>query len=168
VRTFIKVLIVCAAVISMPPGLVMLYSTWIQIKIDRFYEDRPILRAMRQAYHGDSSKSDLAADALLKTLPIGTEAAAAIATLSQEGFQCENIALPSARTNSPEAALQKHAEDIRTRLNTPQEVQPEGRRVNCALHAPADVAYTLWMIDLWFAEPDRLIGTKVVIGGISF
>jgi hypothetical protein len=168
-RMWIKrTLIICVALVAMPIAFLMVYLVSVCLKIDHYYESRPILNAMRQAYHDDASKSDLARDALLKALPIGTEAAIALAALSREGFECQKGTSPSSKPRSVEAALQKHAEETRKRTNAPEEMQLEREHLNCQLQAPAQVAHTQWVVNLQFDGHDQLAGAGVMVLHIFF
>jgi hypothetical protein len=152
----------------MPVAFLTLAITWTDIKTERFYRERPILHAMRQAYGGDSLKSDLARDILLTRFPIGSDATAAVAAVSREGFNCQKLAPHSIQPNSSEAALQRRAEEIRNQLRLQKEPEPKITRMDCQLLAPAQIGDTRWIVDLQVQETDRLDRIAVAIGGISF
>jgi hypothetical protein len=83
---------VLSAMLLMPVLLIaymVLSFLWDGMALERFYRDRPILQAMRMA-HGDAATADsaAAAQALLRQVPAGTDAATAIALLAGEGFGC--------------------------------------------------------------------------------
>jgi hypothetical protein len=64
---------------------VALSFAWDSMALERFYRDRPILQAMRMAHDDPPSvESAAAAEALLRYVPLGTDATAAIAILSGE------------------------------------------------------------------------------------
>jgi hypothetical protein len=61
---------------------VALSFAWASMALERFYRDRPILQAMRMAHDDPPSvESAAAAEALLRYVPLGTDATAAIAIL---------------------------------------------------------------------------------------
>jgi hypothetical protein len=132
-RTFFKVILVVCLCLLLPPGLLAAYLAWLDWKSDRFYEARPILHAMRNAYGGDSSKTGLARKVLLTHIPVGTEAAAAVAVLSHEGFYCQLVAHQVGRS---EAALQKRASDIRASQGLPEATESKLTTMNCQLSIP--------------------------------
>jgi hypothetical protein len=79
---------------------------------------------MRSA-HNDvpSIRSESTRDALLRHLPLGTEAATAVTVLSKEGFVCARTRSPAVRPESTEDKLEKRAEEIRRSLGVPRDMQ---------------------------------------------
>jgi hypothetical protein len=113
------------------------YFAWPRIHTDYFYRTRPILSAMNSAHDGVRTNNSTAArDALLRMIPVGTNAPTVITSLSTEGFNC----LKPNPTSDP--------------------------AVNCQLLAPAGFGSTRWIIDLQFGSRDDLIGAKVAIWNI--
>jgi hypothetical protein len=167
-RPFFTGILIFCFVLAIPPALLMLYSTWLEVKTDRYYESRPILQALRHAYRTapvEAGRREAARKELLKAFPLGSDIPSAIAALSAEGFGCQRIS-PRIPSGDLKKMLER-ADEIRKERQLP-ELPPEPVRINCQLHAFADVGYTLWIIDLQIGGSDRLAGASVVSGGISF
>jgi hypothetical protein len=135
--------------------------------VERFYDSRPILQAMRQASRGQPITFPSAAEkALLKALPAGTDASIAVTNLSVEGFHCQRKV-----SSVPSGDFKKmldRAEEMRRKVGAPQDA-PQRPPVTCQLEAPSSrAASTLWVIDLPLDDFDRLAGAKVAVWGYSF
>ena len=127
------------AAVIIPVGAFFMYAVLRQAETASFYDARPILNSMKRVHDGIwTNNSHLARGALLERFPIGTEVNAALPTLQREGFGCG----PATVSNAT---------------------------VNCQLSAPAaSGGSTLWIVDLWFDERDRLTDAKVAIWNIWF
>jgi len=156
---------ICVAVIFMPPAYLILTLTWERVKAERFYRERPLLNAMRQAYGGDSSKADRARDILLARFPIGSEITPASTALSREGFHCRELA--SRRNVQPQpGSLAEYAEQIRERYHLQKDPEPEReiRHFKCELLAAVQ---TDWTVHFEVGKDDRPETISVGIFHIS-
>lgn len=111
--------------------------TWSVLATDHFYRVRPILQAMRDAGEGATENSPSAREALSRHVPIGTDAATAVADLAGEGFGCAK------QPPSSEA------------------------RVVCRLRGPTVLGgWTDWTVELHFDESGHLSWANVAIWNV--
>jgi hypothetical protein len=96
VQKFIRIVLIAggiaaavAFVLVAPVGLWAWYKT---AQVERFYQDHPLLGAMREGQRGSVNDSGPARQALLQRVPLGTDKAVAVAVFSKEGFDCKAVA----------------------------------------------------------------------------
>jgi hypothetical protein len=116
---------------------VVLSVIWSILSLQYFYYVRPIVQEMGSVSGGISDDSPSARDTLLRNIPIGTDATAAVAVLVGEGFRCAKQPLTS-----------------------------ELHWV-CRLQAPSFIGWTNWTIELQFDEPGYLTGAKVAVWSVG-
>ncbi|MGD0024143.1 MAG: hypothetical protein ABSC37_05855 [Xanthobacteraceae bacterium] len=133
--------LIVLAVIATPLALLTLCVARLKFEEWRFYQARPILHAMWDAHLG------LAGDD-------GRDSTAAREVLLRR-FSSGSI-----RTTAVAALT---AEGFYC-----QNTQLHPGAIDCQLQAPADVGYTLWIVDFYANNDGELSDAHVVIGGISF
>jgi hypothetical protein len=126
------------AVFAVPLALLALYLGWLELGEWRFYQRRPILDAMWASH--------------LRARD-GSPSMAAEETLLRS--------FPSGIGRTVAAAALS-AEGFYC-----QESLVRPGAIDCQIRAPADVGYTLWIVDLYANEMGELSTARVVIGGIS-
>jgi uncharacterized protein (DUF1501 family) len=153
-------LLICLAVILIPTGLLLLIA---QIKTDRFYAERPILRAMNSVHDGKwSNASEPARSVLLKNLFLGTEAESAIAALSRESFGCSKT---QDQQNPLQREMQRRVQEIRQKFRG-DDVTTKGTWVDCQLLALANFGSTRWIVYFQFDGGNHLVDARVAIWNI--
>ena len=98
VRQFVRTaLVLVLAIMALPAALFVAAWLWLwaqNAKVDSFYREHRLLGEMRAVEKESTNNSVPAREALLKTIPLGTDRAAAIALLSKETLHCQGIAGP--------------------------------------------------------------------------
>ena len=145
-RMILAGLALILALIVIPLGLMVRQSAHLRTKTHHFWRAHPILLAMRLVHDGVWTNDSRAARAvLLERVPLGTDSANAIASLSSEGFGCEKTTTAGWQVDC-------------------QLVAP------AFLDVSGDILFwseQRWIIDLRFDQADRLDDAKVAIWNIS-
>jgi hypothetical protein len=138
-QRFKRIALMAVAILVIPPAAIALYVARLELEERHFYQERPMLNAMWGAHlRGRDGSSSKAAEEALLRV----------------------FAPRSARATAA-AALSAAGFFCQTSPLRPA-------AIDCQLRAPADVGYTLWIIDLYADELGELSAADVVIGGISF
>jgi hypothetical protein len=135
----LKLTALVIAVFAVPLALLALYVAWLEFDEWRFYRRRPILDAMWVEHQRARDGSP-----------------------SKTAEEALLRSFPSGIGRAVAAAALS-AEDFYC-----QESPVRPGAVDCQIRAPADVGYTLWIVDLYANEVGELSTVRVVIGGISF
>ena len=98
VREFVRTaLVILLALMALPAALFVAAWLWFWLesaKVDGFYREHRLLGEMRAAEKESTNNSVPAREALLKTIPLGTDRAEAIALLGKETLHCQGNAGP--------------------------------------------------------------------------
>ena len=150
-RMILAGLALILALIVIPLGLMVRQSAHLRTKTHHFWRAHPILLAMRLVHDGVWTNDSRAARAvLLERVPLGTDSANAIASLSSEGFGCEKTTT---------AGWQVDCQLVAPAL-APAELENVGWII---LFWPEQ----RWIIDLHFDQADCLDDAKVAIWNLS-
>ena len=146
-RKFVKVaIVVCLSVAAVPAAL----FAWIWYKtaqVDSLYQEHQLLRGMRAATQKQGGGvSRPAREALLQTLPLGTDKERAIAVLRNEGLGCQ-----------PVTGAMRSVEARGLTYN------PSKEWVECQLEIESVMGYDHWVVDLEFEANGHLSDARVMI-----
>ena len=104
VRQFVRTaLVLVLAIMALPAALFVAAWLWLwaqNAKVDSFYREHRLLGEMRAVEKESTNNSVPAREALLKTIPLGTDRAAAIALLSKETLHCQGAGPVNCQTLS--------------------------------------------------------------------
>ncbi|MGY4309578.1 hypothetical protein ACVIJ6_006821 [Bradyrhizobium sp. USDA 4369] len=148
-RKFVKISIVVCLSVATVPAVLFAWVWYKTAQVDSFYQERPLLRAMRAAAQktggGDSRP---AREALLQMMPPGANKEAAIAVLSKEGLGCQSVT---------DAWMRQHL------ASSPNDSRTSKEWVDCQLEAQSVIGYVHWVVDLEFEADERLSDARVTI-----
>ncbi|WP_315782183.1 MULTISPECIES: hypothetical protein [unclassified Bradyrhizobium] len=147
-RKFVKIAIVVCLSVAAVPAVLFAWIWYKTAQVDSFYQERPLLRAMRAAVQKTGGGDSVPArEALFQMMPLGANKEAAIAVLSKEGLGCQAV------TDAW----------MRQRLsNSPDVSRTSKEWVDCQLETQSVIGYVHWVVDLEF-EAEHLSDARVTI-----
>jgi hypothetical protein len=156
--------IVCLSVAAVPAVLFAYLWLWTWYKtaqVESFYQDHRLFREIRAAHDKNTLDSGPAREALLQTLPLGTDSDAAVALLRGEGLGCHTIAEPITDTR-----LRQRFMEARGLTNILDDNRTRKSWVDCQALTPNVMGYMQWVVDLEFDADGHLNDAGVAIWNI--
>jgi hypothetical protein len=148
------------AVLVVLVGSLAIWASY-ETNVEGFYRDKRLLGEMRARQDNSTNDSAPAREALLETVPLGTDREAAVAVLRSEGLGCQPTAEPITDTRLRQRFLE--ARGLTNMTNT-------GRTrtdfVDCQTMSPNVLGYKQWIVDLEFDADGRLSEVGVAIWNI--
>jgi hypothetical protein len=159
---FVRVAIIVCLSLAVLFGSLRLWLGYKTAQVESFYQEHRLLRDMRTVQTESTNDSALAREAILGTLPLGTDKDKAVAVLRNEGFGCQDLAEPITDTRLRRRFLEAGALAAKPTDNRTKKVW-----VDCQVGTPNIIGYKHWIVDLEFDADAHLSDAGVAIWNIS-